>query len=106
VAPPAADFLTSMGRSNDAILFGGSIQMYVRCEDDRAEDLARRLPCSASSAYGKPFAAIFKDVGYDFYKIDPMLFAPAAVVVTNVTTGRSFRGGTLNGELLAQSFGG
>jgi methenyltetrahydromethanopterin cyclohydrolase len=106
LAPPAADFLTAMGRSNDAILFGGSIQLYVKCEDDRADDLAKRLPCSASHDYGKPFAAIFKDVGYDFYKIDPMLFAPATVVVTNVSTGRSFRAGSLNEELLAQSFGG
>ena len=52
-----------------------------------------------------PFAAIFKDYDYDFYKIDPMLFAPAVAVVTNVASGRTFRGGSLNDELLAQSFG-
>jgi methenyltetrahydromethanopterin cyclohydrolase len=105
LAPPAPDFLTAMGRTNDAILFGGSIQLYVRCEDAAAENLARQLPCQASRDYGKPFAAIFKDYGYDFYKIDPMLFAPALAVVTNVATGRTFRAGTLNDELLAQSFG-
>ena len=105
VAPPAPDFLTAMGRSNDAILFGGSIQLFVRCEDAQAADLAKRLPCNASHDYGKPFASIFKDYGYDFYKIDPMLFAPAMVVVTNVASGRSFRAGSLNEELLAQSFG-
>lgn len=106
VAPPAADFLTSMGRSNDAILFGGTIQLYVRCDDAAAQDLAAKLPCNASRDYGKPFATTFKEYGYDFYKIDPMLFAPAAVVVCNVATGRSFRGGTINEAVLAQSFGG
>ena len=91
--------------SNDAILFGGSIRLYVRCEDAAAENLALQLPCEASRDYGKPFAAIFKDYDYDFYKIDPMLFAPAVAVVTNVASGRTFRGGSLNDELLAQSFG-
>jgi methenyltetrahydromethanopterin cyclohydrolase len=105
LAPPAPDFLTAMGRTNDAILFGGTIQLYVRCEDAAAENLTRQLPCQASRDYGKPFAAIFKDYGYDFYKIDPMLFAPALVVVTNVATGKTFRAGILNDELLAQSFG-
>jgi len=106
VAPPAPDFLTAMGRSNDAILFGGTLQLYVRCEDAAAENLARQLPCQASRDYGKPFAAIFKDYDYDFYKIDPLLFAPAVAVVTNIASGRTFRAGTLNEELLAQSFDG
>jgi len=105
LAPPAPDFLTAMGRSNDAILFGGSIQLYVRCEDGAAEHLAGELPCGRSHDYGKPFAAIFKEYDYDFYKIDPMLFAPAVALVTNVASGRTFRGGILNDELLAQSFG-
>jgi methenyltetrahydromethanopterin cyclohydrolase len=105
VAPPAADFLTAMGRSNDAILFGGTIQLFVRCDDAAAADLAARLPCSASRDYGKPFAAIFKDYGYDFYKVDPMLFAPAVVVVSNVASGHTYRAGSINPDVLAQSFG-
>jgi methenyltetrahydromethanopterin cyclohydrolase len=104
LAPPAPDMLTAMGRSNDAILFGGTVQLYVNCEDPAAEDLARHLPSDASRDYGKPFAAIFKDYEYDFYKIDAMLFAPAVAVVTNVASGRTFRAGALNDELLAQSF--
>ena len=55
--------------------------------------------------FGKPFAQVFKGYGYDFYKVDPMLFSPAAVTVTNVRTGRSFTGGGLHVELLDQSFG-
>ncbi len=105
LAPPAPDMLTSMGRSNDAILFGGTVQLFVRCEDAAAENLARQLHSQGSRDYGKPFAAIFKDYGFDFYKIDPMLFAPAVAIVTNLASGRTFRSGDLNDELLVQSFG-
>jgi methenyltetrahydromethanopterin cyclohydrolase len=103
--PPAKDFLTSMGRTNDAILFGGQVQLFVDCDDLAAEKLARELPASASRDYGKPFAQVFKEVEYDFYKIDPMLFAPAQVIVSNVASGKSFRAGRPNEALLTSSFG-
>jgi methenyltetrahydromethanopterin cyclohydrolase len=45
-------------------------------------------------------------VEYDFYKIDPMLFAPAQVMVSNVTSGKSFRAGRVDESLIAGSFGG
>lgn len=105
VPPPAPDFVQAMGRTNDAILFGATVQLYVSGDDDSARTLASNLPCTASRDYGRPFADIFKSVKYDFYKIDPQLFAPAAVVVTNIDSGKTFRGGHLNHELLAASFG-
>jgi methenyltetrahydromethanopterin cyclohydrolase len=40
----------------------------------------------------------------DFYKIDPMLFSPAQVTVTNVDTGKVFTGGYLNADLINASF--
>lgn len=103
--PPAPDFLQAMGRTNDAILFGGTVQLYVNSTDDAARDLAHRLPSSSSRDFGRPFAQVFKEVKFDFYKIDPMLFAPARVVVTNLASGASFRGGALHEDLLATSFG-
>jgi methenyltetrahydromethanopterin cyclohydrolase len=102
---PGADFLTGMGRTNDAILYGGSIQLYVRGDDEAASALARDLPSTNSRDYGKPFGTIFKDYKYDFYQIDPLLFAPASVTVSNLDTGRSFVGGSINVDLLHQSFG-
>ncbi|MCB1746599.1 MAG: methenyltetrahydromethanopterin cyclohydrolase, partial [Gammaproteobacteria bacterium] len=104
--PPSPDFMTAMGRTNDAILFGGQVQLYVSGEDDAARSLAEQLPSASSRDFGKPFAKVFKDYGYDFYKVDPMLFSPARAVVTNVSTGRSFVGGELHPALLDQSFGG
>jgi methenyltetrahydromethanopterin cyclohydrolase len=105
VCPPAPGFLTAMSRTNDAILFGGQVHLYVDAEDDAAETLARNLPSSACGDYGRPFGEIFKAAGYDFYKIDPMLFSPARVTVSSVRTGRSFHAGSTDPGLLQESFG-
>ena len=103
--PPINDPLAAMGRTNDTILFGGQVQLFVSCGDERAEDLAHRLPSRSSKDYGKPFAEVFRDCGYDFFQVDPMLFSPARVAVTALDSGRTFRAGRLDGELLERSFG-
>ncbi len=103
--PPSPDFLTGMGRTNDAILFGGFVQLFVQCSDEVAKKLAAELPSCASKDYGKPFAEVFKAVNMDFYQIDPLLFSPAKVTITNLSTGKSFFGGSFNEDLLDQSFG-
>jgi methenyltetrahydromethanopterin cyclohydrolase len=105
VPPPAPDFLNAMGRTNDAIIFGGVVELFVDAEDDAARDLAAQLPSSACGDYGRPFAQVFKEVEYDFYRIDANLFAPAAAVVCNLKTGKVFRAGAVNDTLLAASFG-
>ena len=105
VCPPHPDFVKAMGRTNDAILFAGLVHLFVKGSDEAAEQLARELPSSTSKDYGKPFAEIFKQYEYDFFKIDPMLFSPASVIVTAVDSGKSFRAGKLDNALLDQSFG-
>jgi len=97
---PSPDGVEAMGRTNDAILYGGQVRLTVSCEDAEAERLARMLPSSNSRDYGRSFADIFREVEYDFYKIDPGLFAPAEVWVSNIATGRSWRGGKLDMALL------
>jgi methenyltetrahydromethanopterin cyclohydrolase len=62
-------------------------------------------PSNASKDYGKPFIGIFKEAKYDFYKIDPNLFAPAILIVNNVKTGKTLKAGELNPEILANSLG-
>lgn len=103
--PPAGDFLSAMGRTNDAILFGGVVQLYVAGTDAAAQALADALPSSASRDYGRPFAEVFALYDHDFFKIDPMLFSPAAVQVTALASGRTFRRGAVDRDLLALSFG-
>ena len=104
ICPPSKDFMTAMSRTNDAILFAGQVHLFVQADDDEAEHLAKNLPSSASNDYGKPFGEVFKDVEYDFYKIDPMLFSPARVAVTALESGNTFHAGKINKVLLDKSF--
>ena len=106
LCPPHPDFIKAMGRTNDAILFAGQVHLFVKGSDEAAEKLAKELPSSTSSDYGKPFAQVFKDYEYDFFKVDAMLFSPASVIVTSVDSGNSFRAGQMDEELLNKSFGG
>jgi methenyltetrahydromethanopterin cyclohydrolase len=104
IAPPHPDFTKAMGRTNDAIIYGGRIQLFVRGGDDAAKKLAEALPSSSCSQYGKPFAEIFAEVQGDFYKIDASLFSPAVVTVSNLDTGSSFHAGKFAPEIVDASF--
>ena len=103
--PVAKDDLAAIGRTNDAVLYGGACTLYVTGDDESLADAGAKLPSSVSKDYGEPFAAIFQRYNHDFYKIDPMLFSPALVNLQNVQTGRSHVVGRLNLEVLAVSFG-
>src|SRR5205085_2711920 len=81
LVPPHPDFVIAMGRTNDAIIYGGQVHLFVTGPADEARALAERLPSEGSRDYGRPFAEIFKAVKGDFYAIDPMLFSPAEVIV-------------------------
>jgi methenyltetrahydromethanopterin cyclohydrolase len=102
--PPHPDFVTAMGRTNDAIIYGGQVQLFVSGPSARARELAENLPSSKSKDYGRPFADVFRAYGGDFYKVDPMLFSPAVAVVTALETGATFRAGATAHELLDASF--
>jgi methenyltetrahydromethanopterin cyclohydrolase len=97
---PSPDGVEAMGRTNDAILYGGRVHLSVRGGDEAARDLATKLPSRNSKDYGRSFAEIFKAVEYDFYKIDGALFAPAEVWVSNLDTGSTFHAGALDVALL------
>ncbi len=105
ISPVAADDLAGIGRTNDAILYGGRVTLWVEAEDEEIRLIGPKVPSSASPAYGKPFVEIFKEAGHDFYKIDPMLFSPAEIVFQSVLSGNVFRYGSANDEVLKQSFG-
>jgi methenyltetrahydromethanopterin cyclohydrolase len=104
IAPVHPKLAQAMGRTNDAIIYAGTAYYTVSCDDD--EELKRLLgkaPASASKSYGKPFMEIFKEAGYDFYKIDPGLFAPAVFVINNSKTGKTFRAGKIDREVFKKS---
>ena len=88
--PVARDDLAAIGRTNDAILYGARVVLFVRRR--RRVDRGRRpeSPFVGSKDHGEPFAAIFARYNHDFYAVDPHLFSPAEVVFQNIETGRAF----------------
>lgn len=107
VAPlpiPSPDGVQAMGRTNDAILYGGQVHLTVRGEAKAARTLALALPSLNSRDYGRPFAELFAGAGYDFYKLDGALFAPAECWVSHLESGNTWHAGRLNMELLQQAW--
>lgn len=104
--PVAADFLQAIGRTNDAILYGGRVVLWVRADDDQIAEVGHRVPSGSSQDHGVPFAIIFERCGGDFYKIDPNLFSPAVVCFNNLNTGRCHVFGSVEPDVLQRSFGG
>lgn len=98
--PPTADGVQAMGRTNDAILYGGRVHLTTRGSDEAARGLARALPSRNSRDYGRSFADIFQAAEYDFYKIDGALFAPAEVWVSNTDSGNTWHAGAPDMGLL------
>ena len=104
LCPPSPNFITAMGRTNDAVIYGGTVQLFVGGDEAKAKQLATNLPSSASKDYGEPFAKIFKRFGGDFYAIDGNLFSPAQVLVHSLASGNSFGAGAINQAILNASF--
>ena len=101
--PVAAEELVAIGRTNDAILYGAHVTLWVRTDDELIEAIGPKVPSSASKDHGALFADLFARTG-DFYKIDPLLFSPATVTFANLKTGRCHAFGKLEPGLLRKSF--
>lgn len=102
--PVAVDEIGAIGRTNDAILYGGRVAIWVRADDAQLAEVGPKVPSSGSPDHGAPFAAIFERYQRDFYKIDPMLFSPAVIVLHNLASGRSFSFGRTEPDVLRRSF--
>jgi methenyltetrahydromethanopterin cyclohydrolase len=105
----------AMGRTNDAILYGGTANYIVSYDDDeKLKSMVEQAPSTASKmmqearelAQKNPrFLEIYKEAGFDFYKIDPNIFAPAIVSINNLKTGKTFRAGNLDVTVMKESLG-
>ncbi len=105
IAPLHPDPTVMMGRTNDALIYAGETYYTVRYEnEEELEGFVKEAPSDKSSSYGKPFYEIFKEAGYDFYKIDPGLFAPAKITINNIVTGKTFSSGKINIDVLRKSW--
>src|ERR687895_1144830 len=106
---PAAD-LTLLFAPTASL--AGSVQVAARVVETALHKLHElelvvpRLPSSASSDHGEPFGSVLERAGWDFYEIDPLLFSPAEVRLTSVSSGRSFHAGGVEMGVLERSFRG
>lgn len=102
--PVAHNDMAGIGRTNDAVLYGGEVTLWVDGDDESLQEIGPQAPSNSSRDFGRPFAEIFARYEYDFYKIDPHLFSPARVSFWNVSSGSAFHFGELQPELIQQSF--
>jgi methenyltetrahydromethanopterin cyclohydrolase len=98
IAPVIGDDVKMMGVSNDMIIYGSNVHLTV--EGDVEID---NIPSKASPEYGRPFFEIFKESGYDFYKIDQSLFAPAEIEIEKKGTIELKRAGEINTSLIGKT---
>jgi methenyltetrahydromethanopterin cyclohydrolase len=102
--PVAMSDLDAIGRTNDAILYGGRVTLEMTGDDVSLAAIGPRGVSAGSSSHGESFLALFERAGRDFYALDPALFAPAALEFVNRTTGRRHGFGTLAPDIVARSF--
>ncbi|PSQ19547.1 methenyltetrahydromethanopterin cyclohydrolase [Halobacteriales archaeon QS_8_69_26] len=100
VAPVAGDERTAMGRTNDALAYGGQVHLIVEEDFDRFDEAVS----SAGEEYGRPFEEVFDDADWSFDDVPRSVFAPAQVTV-DVRGGPLYAHGDTDEDLLAESFG-
>ncbi len=105
ISPIVGDAVMCMGSSNDSIIYGG--ETYYTIEYDNIDELKQYLksmPSAASRDYGTPFYKTFKAAGFDFFKVDHNVFAPAKVVMNELNSRRTLVAGKVNPDVLMESF--
>ena len=100
IAPVTHDEDLAMGRTNDALAYGGEVHLRVARDDDRFGEIVSTV----RDDYGTPFVEVFEDADWDFYAVPESVFAPAQVTV-DVVDGPVYTVGETDETLLAESFG-
>src|SRR5512139_2447467 len=101
--PPVRGAKLAMGVTNDATIYHGRINLTMKAPE--IKEYLEKIPSTKSKGYGKPFNDIFKEAGYDFYKIDTSLFSPAEVVINELSEGIVYHVGAVNSDVTLKSFG-
>jgi methenyltetrahydromethanopterin cyclohydrolase len=106
ISPIVGDDVKCMGSTNDCIIYCGRVYYAVESENaGELKDYVQKVPSRNSRDYGKPFYVTFKNAGFDFFKVDGAMFAPAEITVNDLHSGKTFTSGAINPEVLLESFG-
>lgn len=105
IAPFCKDELKTMGRINDALIYGSEVELWVDSTDEKIQEVIWKLVGVTSSPnYGEDFEKIFVDADKDFFKIDHDVHSLAKVQIHNINSGKAFRAGEINYDVLKRSF--
>lgn len=105
IAPFCKDELKTMGRINDALIYGSDVELWVDATDEHIQKTIWQLAgVTSSPCYGEDFEKIFVDADKDFFKIDHDVHSLAKVQIHNINSGRAFRAGEINYDALKRSF--
>ena len=104
VAPVDLDPEAAMGKINDALLYGGQSEFWVKWEDEKIKEILPKLVTESSKDYGRLFRELFVEAERDFYKMDLDIHSPAMVQIANLNTGHLFKAGQMREDLIKKSF--
>lgn len=99
VPPSTSSDFRSMGSTNDAILFTSQVRLSVDADQSVIDEIGPRIPSCSSAQFGQSFADLFEKYGRDFYRLDPLLFAPAEITLVNTRTNESRTFGRVHWDL-------
>jgi len=105
ISPIVGDSTKCMGSTNDCIIYCGKTYYNVKYDVEKVKELIVKVPSGTSSSYGKPFFTTFKEAGFDFFKVDAGVFAPAEITINELNSAKTFTSGKVNQEVLMKSFG-
>ncbi len=105
ISPIVGDNTKCMGSTNDCIIYCGKTYYNVKYDVEKVKELITKVPSGTSSSYGKPFYTTFKEAGFDFFKVDAGVFAPAEITINELKSAKSFTSGRINPDVLMKSFG-
>ncbi|HEY9206445.1 MAG TPA: methenyltetrahydromethanopterin cyclohydrolase [Candidatus Methanoperedens sp.] len=105
ISPIVGDSTKCMGSTNDCIIYCGKTYYNVKYDAEKVKELITKVPSGTSSSYGKPFYTTFKEAGFDFFKVDAGVFAPAEITINELKSAKSFTSGRINPDVLMKSFG-
>ncbi len=105
IAPIVNDELKAMGRINDALNYGSTVEVWMDAEDAEIEQVIGGLVGkTASPCYGELFADIFDRAERDFFLVDKAVYSLGSMQIHNVRTGNSFKAGEVHYGVLEKSF--
>ncbi len=104
IPPVISDELTAMDRVNSSTLYGSVARYVVDCEDAEIERVLPHMVFSGTKHNGKTFAELYDAAERDIFRMDTDVHKVAAIELNNLKTGRTFRAGAIDADMLLHSY--